>query len=249
MKEQPEHGLLLQWLILTGVIAYALIVAWDKGIIILLFSVDRSGISWIITLIYSIVTLHCAKRIYAISVQSNLCREVDYIIKNEKHFNLEINDGQIKVSVEKALPDCLMTEYISDLYYRGRNTRNPDNINNNDELIDVYESRLKGPQEIGWFVSDMMLKLGLLGTIIGFIFMLGSVANIADFDVNNMQKILRHMSNGMGTALYTTLTGLICSVLATIQYHMLDRHADELLERIRHLTQVHVIPKLNPIQR
>ena len=109
----------------------------------------------------------------------------------------------------------------------------------------MYESRLKGPQEIGWFVSDMMLKLGLLGTIIGFIFMLGSVSNIADFDVSSMQKILRHMSTGMGTALYTTLAGLTCSVLSAMQYHMLDRHADELIELIRHLTQVHVIPKVS----
>ncbi len=75
--------------------------------------------------------------------------------------------------------------------------------------------------------------------------MLGSVANIADFDVSNMQKILQHMSNGMGTALYTTLAGLVCSILSAMQYHMIDRHVDELIELTRHLTQVHVIPKLN----
>ena len=74
--------------------------------------------------------------------------------------------------------------------------------------------------------------------------MLGSVANIADFDVSGMQKILKHMSNGMGTALYTTLAGLTCSILSATQYHMLDRHADELIELTRHLTQVHVIPKI-----
>ena len=95
-----------------------------------------------------------------------------------------------------------MTENIKDLFYRNGKVSDNDESGSSSDLNDVYNSRLKGPQEIGWFVSDVMLKLGLLGTIIGFIFMLGSVANIADFDVSNMQKILRHMSNGMGTALW-----------------------------------------------
>ena len=55
------------------------------------------------------------------------------------------------------------------------------------------------------------------------------------------------MSNGMGTALYTTLTGLVCSVLSAMQYHMIDRHADELIELTLHTTQIHVIPKINNI--
>lgn len=244
MKEQPQHSLLLRWLILTGLIGFSLIVAWNEGIISLLFSVDKSRISWMIALIYLLVTLHCAKRIYTLSVQTNLSKEIDDLIKKENKLSVKIDNGCISINDNMRLPDCYMTEYIGDVYFKNKNTTNTGDINTSSDLIEVYESRLKGPQEIGWFVSDMMLKLGLLGTIIGFIFMLGSVANIADFDISNMQKILRHMSNGMGTALYTTLTGLTCSILSAMQYHMLDRHADELIEMIRHLTQVHVIPRI-----
>ena len=245
MKEQPDHSLLLRWLILTGLIAFSLLIAWNEDVIGLLFSVDKSRISWAIALIYFLVTLHCATRVYTISLQTNLSREVDQIIKNEKQLKFTIDDEEVSINSKIKLPDCFMTEYIRDLYYRNKGINSAEDTGTNSDLIDVYESRLKGPQEIGWFVSDMMLKLGLLGTIIGFIFMLGSVSNIADFDVSSMQKILRHMSNGMGTALYTTLAGLTCSVLSALQYHMIDRHADELIELTRHLTQVHVIPKVN----
>ncbi len=151
----------------------------------------------------------------------------------------------VTINSTTKLPACFMSEYIGDIYYRNQTSNKQNDDSASVDLIEVYESRLKGPQEIGWFVSDMMLKMGLLGTIIGFIFMLGSVANIADFDVSSMQKILKNMSTGMGTALYTTLIGLIGSVLSALQYHMLDRHADELIEMIRHLTQVHVLSKLN----
>ncbi len=112
-------------------------------------------------------------------------------------------------------------------------------------MIEVYEARLKSPHEIGWFSADIMIKLGLLGTIIGFIFMLGSVANITDFDITSMQKILKHMSTGMGTALYTTMAGLVCSMLATVQYHMLDTSIDDLIQTTKHLAQVYILPKIN----
>ncbi len=245
MKEQIEHSLLLRWLILTGLIAFSLIIAWNENVLSLLFSIDKSRISWLIALIYLLVTLHCAKLTYTISLQTNLSRKVDSMIKNEEKLELKIEDEDVYINSKFKLPACFMADYIGDLYYRNKNASNSDETGSPSDLIDVYESRLKGPQEIGWFVSDMMLKLGLLGTIIGFIFMLGSVANIADFDVSNMQKILRHMSNGMGTALYTTLAGLTCSILSAMQYHMIDRHVDELIELTRHLTQVHVIPKIN----
>ncbi len=244
MKEKPEHSLLLRWLILTGLIVFSLIVAWDNDIISLLFSVDKSRICWAITLIYFLVTLHCAWLVYTMSLQTNLSRKVDNIIKNKNKLKITIDDEQVYINSEIKLPECFMTEYIRDLYYRFKNTTSSEDVGSPTDLIDVYENRLKGPQEIGWFVSDMMLKLGLLGTIIGFILMLGAVANIADFNVSSMQKILQHMSNGMGTALYTTLAGLTCSILSAIQYHMLDRHADELIELTRHLTQIHVIPKM-----
>ena len=245
MKEQPEHSLLLKWLILTGLIIFAAIIAWNEGVFALLFTIDKSHISLVIALVYILITLHCAKLTFFISVQMNLSKKVDSIIKSKDKLEIKVDDDDIYINTSEKLPDCFMTDYIGDVYLTNKASNNSEENSSTSDLIDVYESRLKGPQEIGWFVSDMMLKLGLLGTIIGFIFMLGSVANIADFDVSNMQKILQHMSNGMGTALYTTLAGLICSILSAAQYHMIDRHVEELIEITRHLTQVHVIPKLN----
>ena len=245
MKEQPEHSLFLKWLILTGFILFSVIIAWNEGVFALLFSIDKSQIASVIALVYALITLHCARLTYIISSQMNLSKKVDSLIKSKDKLEIRVEDDDIYINSSEKLPNCFMTDYIGDVYLTNKVSSNSEDSNATSDLINVYESRLKGPQEIGWFVSDMMLKLGLLGTIIGFIFMLGSVANIADFDVSNMQKILQHMSNGMGTALYTTLAGLICSILSAMQYHMIDRHVDELIELTRHLTQVHVIPKLN----
>lgn len=73
--------------------------------------------------------------------------------------------------------------------------------------------------DVEWYFCESLLKeLGMIGTLIGFILMLG--IHLAGIDVSNQQTITQAISGisvGMGTALYTTLIGLICSVLLKIQ--------------------------------
>ena len=76
---------------------------------------------------------------------------------------------------------------------------------------------------VEWFVSEMMISLGMIGTVIGFIYMLYSVfssLNIAD--TLAVQQSLGKMAQGMGTALLTTLVGLVSSVLIKSQLVMVE---------------------------
>ena len=86
---------------------------------------------------------------------------------------------------------------------------------------DINESYSKA--ELGWFVSDLCLTLGMIGTVAGFLLMLGTA--FADLDVQNIanvQSAIAHMAVGMSTALSTTLMGLICSVLTKAQMVILE---------------------------
>jgi biopolymer transport protein ExbB/TolQ len=71
-------------------------------------------------------------------------------------------------------------------------------------------------------IVDILLKLGLTGTVIGFILMLLPIGEIKDFDPQIIQQLLSKMSGGMAVALYTTLTGLVTSTLLKLQYFLLD---------------------------
>jgi hypothetical protein len=80
--------------------------------------------------------------------------------------------------------------------------------------------------EIGWFISDALLTMGMIGTVLGFIFMLKM--SFADFkDVTQIQNVLSTMGMGMTTALYTTAAGLICSLLLKVQLFNLAQHLDK----------------------
>lgn len=77
--------------------------------------------------------------------------------------------------------------------------------------------------DTGWFLADIMLKLGLAGTVVGFVMMLSSVADIQGSDINTVQDVLVNMSSGMGTALVTTLSGLVGNGFTTVQYYSLEK--------------------------
>ena len=92
---------------------------------------------------------------------------------------------------------------------------------------DINESYSKA--ELGWFVSDLCLTLGMIGTVAGFIYMLSSsFANIDVSNVSSLQNVLSHMSAGMATALYTTAAGLVSSAFLKLQYFNYSAEVDRL---------------------
>ncbi len=249
--KKGEHHLLLVWLMLISLITFAVFIALRENLFLLLYLGDNSKLSWVITLLFLLITIYCARRVYFISCEINTSNNVYSLVRQSAHPEISIRDGDVYIDADKKLPDCLLTGYLLDLFYQTFSpaTQTETGTNgqaktNSQELIEVFEAKLKNPHNLGWFITDIMIKLGLLGTIIGFVLMLGSVVNVTDFDVNTMQNILKQMSSGMGTALYTTFAGLVCSILTAAQFHILDQAADELVDTTKHLTQVHILPKL-----
>jgi hypothetical protein len=98
-----------------------------------------------------------------------------------------------------------------------------------DKLTNRHVAIYYKKSDIGWFVSDMLLTLGMIGTVAGFIYMLSS--SFSEMDPKNvvsMQGVLAKMSTGMSTALYTTAAGLVCSLLLKLQLFNFTHHLDYL---------------------
>ena len=98
--------------------------------------------------------------------------------------------------------------------------------------LSLLEDELSNRHSIGYMIVDILLKLGLTGTVIGFILMLLPIGEIKDFDPQILQKLLSTMSGGMAVALYTTLTGLITSMLLKFQYFLLDSSLSQTLNHL-----------------
>lgn len=82
----------------------------------------------------------------------------------------------------------------------------------------VYYHGSKADFSVVEYFIETCTALGLLGTIIGLIMMI--VGAFSNLDVSNqgaMQEALASMSSGVGTALVTTLVGLISAILLRLQ--------------------------------
>jgi len=77
--------------------------------------------------------------------------------------------------------------------------------------------------EVSWFVADTFLTIGMIGTVIGFVYMLSTTfASLNPDDTNSMKAAIATMAAGMSTALLTTLAGLIASLCLKFQLVIQD---------------------------
>ena len=81
--------------------------------------------------------------------------------------------------------------------------------------------------KLGWFCGEIMFSLGMIGTLIGFVLVFGDA--LAHIDLENQAnkvQIIADMGIGISTAIYTTLAGLVGSVLLWIQLINLEYGID-----------------------
>jgi hypothetical protein len=99
-------------------------------------------------------------------------------------------------------------------------------------LLKILEDELSNRHALGHMISDILLKLGLTGTVVGFILMLLPIGEMKDFDPEKIQPLLSAMTGGMAVALYTTLSGLVTSTILKFQYFLLDSSLSKLINSL-----------------
>lgn len=204
-----SFGLLTLFAGLLGLELFVFFLLLDYGLLQSLLAQDYSFISRAILVIYALASLHAMLVAY--------------------HLSLENQD------LRGPSPGARGRGHVRRYFALLREPRG-DSDDSGKLLIEVLDGRCRGQFRFGYVVADLMLKLGLLGTVIGFIFMLGALVDLNSIDITVMQKLLAQMSGGMKVALFTTLTGMSCGVLLNMKYHLLDWSVDNLIDDVREQT-------------
>lgn len=103
---------------------------------------------------------------------------------------------------------AILTIFLGVLTYR---------LTLNDKDSEIFQNNvvyLNG----SWYASELLMALGMIGTLIGFTLMLGPA--LAGLDPSNIvaaKSAIFKMAGGMSTAVLTTLVGLITSQLVKMQ--------------------------------
>jgi MotA/TolQ/ExbB proton channel family len=235
LKEMPERSALLQWMIFTGLTIFAFVLLAHYGLLRLMVVSDRTYISSFIIVLYVITCGHCFWRTRAIAREAELAKRCRALLAGP--------DGTTALDGEaRQLPDGLVGDHIKSLVVKA-NAQGKGHIDQT-LLLRSLADRLRGSNAFGAFVSDTLMKLGLLGTIVGFIIMLAPIAGLDAADKVAMKSSMGLMSDGMAVAMYTTLAGLVGSILVRIQYYMLDGATQRVFSDAVTLTETRVTPAL-----
>jgi MotA/TolQ/ExbB proton channel family protein len=236
-----DHLPLLRWLMFTGVSAFGFVLAWYYGLFHLMLSSDKTYISAIIGVLYIISSLHCLVRTATISRELDGVYRVSSLVSRGVP-GFKVVGDDVVTGDGTMLPRGQVTAHIRNLIVKARlqgHHRLDQTL-----LLRGLADALRGPNQLGSFASDSLIKLGLLGTIIGFILMLAPIAGLDAADRASVKTSMGLMSDGMAIAMYTTLTGLIGSILIQTQYYMLDGATQRVFALATDLTEVFVVSVL-----
>lgn len=219
----PRFSVFLSWLAFLGLLVFALFIAWDKGWLMTVWTSDLSRLSIVISLSFVVATLFAGWRAFDIS------RQIEFVV--------------LAQDSNPTVPDSIVFCHFSNLQQKAK--AGTALLNSEQSLLlEALEPKIFRGLSVLWFTADLMIKLGLLGTVIGFIYMLGSVTGIEQIDINNVQKLLVSMSAGMRVALLTTLSGLVAGMLIAVQHQILEHGAKQLLSRIVEVSETRFLPAL-----
>ena len=219
VSRPPAYTGFLNWLLFAGLLTIAGYLSVQSGLLAPVLDTDSTYISILIVVLFTLGSIHSGWRLWSIA------RESQRLLQLEQQFKAA------GIAVLDQVPG-FTASYCRAIVAQYRSESQTDNQTKRPsatELAAILGEQARRQHAYGWFLAGTLIKIGLLGTVIGFILMLRSIEVIESFDVTDVQRIMTLMSTGMGVALYTTLVGLISSVLLGIQYLAADQSANRLV--------------------
>lgn len=208
------------WFLLVSVCAFLVYVAWDQRFVRSVIALDRSYMASLIGLLALLATCHAAYHVFR---------------RSSSIKNIQLMLSEQTINPDDAT-DPMISAFMDDLAPLNTQSSTNHKESTSDSVVEIHADTIRSPIDLGWFLVDLAIRLGLLGTIIGFILIFTSLSSISLDGAEGLGALLVAMSGGMGTALLTTLSGLIGASFLSVQYLILGRQAEyqiALLIRLR----------------
>jgi len=235
---------LLKWLLLAVLTAFGFLVLWYFGLVQQMVGLDRTKVSIVILAVFLVTSLHCLYQTVIVSRDLVTARRVREVFVSEGSASVSVRNGQIVTSQGTPLEPGIITTHIGNLFAKARTIGSVQF--DQTVLLRTLADELKAREKLGWFVSESLLRLALLGTAIGFILMLVPLAGLNAFDVETLRQTLAGMSDGMAIALTITVAGIATALLLKFEYYLLDEAIADLFRQVTQVTEVHLVLTVEP---
>jgi hypothetical protein len=224
------YDAVLKWVLLMALIAIAAVVSYDYGLLNYLFGADKSKITVLIAVLYVAFSGHCLWILVELSREYRRALQIkDLLATATKVPNLPLDGG-------------LIDRYVADVI---RSREHPSEVEGNAHLlISSLGASFRRRTKIGTYGTDLLYKLGMLGTMVGFVLMLNSMGDLSSFDVDTLRGALQQMIAGMAVSLLTTIAGLIGGILLRLEYNVADALVTDISQTAVSFTEVSLLPLL-----
>ena len=213
------NALLYKSLIINSFAGLLVYVSWLQGWLLLVFESDASYLSLVMAALFVIFWIISAYHIVVIN------REI--------------------VRFETRQPEGIAYEYFNKI--RAKSIKLDGRLVDQFMLAGALRVRLMMPIHILHYVANMLILLGLIGTVVGFVI---AVAGLGDSlaggeNLQRVQGVLGQIVTGMGVALFTTLVGAILGGLwLQLHYQILERAIAGLVVDVVEHADIEIIPEL-----
>ena len=214
-----NNALLYKWLIGNSFAFLVLYVAWLQGWIELTFHSDASYMSVAMAAVFAIFWIVSSYRVVWMN------REISRFIDNK-------GTG-------------VAAEYFDNLRQKSRNQGG--GAVDQSMLASALRGRMLMTVQVVNYVSNLMVLLGLIGTVVGFVIATSGLGEsvVQGEGVDRIKSVLGQIVSGMGVALFTTIVGSILGGLwLGMHYQMLLRAVSQLVIGIVEKAEIEVIPRL-----
>ncbi|MCB9992727.1 MAG: MotA/TolQ/ExbB proton channel family protein [Hyphomicrobiaceae bacterium] len=234
------YDAVLRWLIVIGLICLGSVILWDYGFLGYMFDVDSSRISILIIIVFAGFSGYC------LLVLLTFAREYRFVAKLSRTLHHDWHSVQVSendISFPHGTGRSYTGIYLTDIALK--EFREPGG--DRGLLLDGLASHFRSRTRVGIFAADLLYKLGMLGTVIGFVIMLTSIGDLSNFDTETLRSALQKMTGGMAVALLTTIAGLVCGILLRFQFNIADATATRILQEVVRITETALIPRIKQV--
>ena len=230
----------MRWVLLAALMCLSAVILWDYGLLQYLFSADTSRISFVIA------TLFLGFAAHSLWILLWMAREyrqalVASEVLGQSSGALTVEAGQILVLTGKLAPQGIVSDY-----FRTAATSLTEPDGDRQLLLQSVAATLRRRTKVGVYGADLLYKLGMLGTMVGFVIMLNSMGDLTSFEVEALRSALQKMISGMAVSLLTTIAGLVGGILLRPLYNLTEGLSTDIIQTMVKLTETELVPRMKP---
>lgn len=192
-----RHAPLYQYAALNLPAAVLAGVAWQRGWLDTLVTVDPTRLTVVIIAVFAVGMVVAAHRLWRLDQEIETAHGGD------------------------ALADSWSARYLDEARHHSSGSRGL--------VASALRMRVTDNISVIRHIAGILVLLGLIGTVLGFIMALSGVDPEKAADVTSMTPMVATLIQGMSVALYTTLAGAVANLWLMVNYRLVTSTAVRLL--------------------